>query len=136
MKKSFSLLALLFCLTIVSVSAQKTGKITVNPKFVGIVEGYDHTCKTQIYVDGTLAGESPEALESKAASFSVQVPRGTHEIYVINLAFYEGNWEEHTKENNYSIDASYKGTVTLKKKMSINLTFDIDKEDAEVKIKK
>lgn len=136
MKKSLTLTALLLCLFIITVSAQKTGKITVNTKFIGIVEGYDHTCKTQVFVDGTLAGESAEAPESQAASVSVTVPRGSHEIYAVNLASYEGKWEEHTIENNYSIDAFYKGTVKVKKKVSINLAFDIDKVTTDVKIKK
>ncbi|NVO21142.1 MAG: hypothetical protein HXX13_15675 [Bacteroidetes bacterium] len=136
MKTKLTLAVSVFLLLIGSLAAQKMGKITVSTSFKGIIEGYDHINKTQLYIDGALAGESPESPESKPITFSADVPRGKHQVYVINLASYEGKWEEHTKDNNYSIDASYRGEIKLKKKVDINLVFDIDKEEAQVKIKK
>ncbi len=135
MKKSLLLAALFAILLTGSAFSQKTGKLTINTKYVGIVEGYDHLNKTQLYVDGKLMGESESKLESQPLSFSVKLPRGKHDVKILNLAFYEGNWEEHTIANNYSVDALYEGSIELKKKKSISLIFDIDKAATEVKIK-
>lgn len=118
-----------------SAFSQKKGTITVKTSYVGIVEGYDHINKTQLFVDGILVGESDEQLESKPINFSVKVPRGTHEIKVLNLAKYEGQWEEHTIENNYSIDSMYSEKMTIKKKKTISLVFDIDKASVIAKVK-
>lgn len=135
MKKSFLLITLMVGIFYVSAFSQKKGIITVKTSFIGIVEGYDHVNKTQLFIDGNLAGESAEQPESKPISFSVQVPRGTHTVKVLNLAFYEGNWEEHTIANNYSLDASHESIMTIKKKKTISLVFDIDKTSTDVKIK-
>jgi hypothetical protein len=118
-----------------SLSAQKMGVINVSTSYKGIIEGYDHINKTQIYVDGNLAGESVQGLESVPISFSVNVPKGTHQVRVVNLALYEGNWEEHTKNLSYSLDALYEGQIKLKKKLKIDLVFDIDKETTIVTVK-
>jgi len=88
-----------------------------------------------VYVDGELAGETSELVQSKPNSCSVSVPRGKHSIRIVNMAFYEGDWEEHTKVNEYSIDALYEGEIELKKKLTINLTFDIEKEQTFAKLK-
>lgn len=135
MKKPLLLVAFFAILLTVSAFSQKTGTLTINTKYVGIVEGYDHLNKTQLYVDGKLMGESESKLESQPLRFSVKLPRGKHDIKILNLAFYEGNWEEHTVANNYSVDALYEGSIELKKKKSISLIFDIDKAATEVKIK-
>lgn len=135
MKKSLLLVAFFAILLTGSAFSQKTGTLTINTKYVGIVEGYDHLNKTQLFVDGKLMGESESKLESQPLSFRVKLPRGKHDVKILNLAFYEGNWEEHTVANNYSVDALYEGSIELKKKKSISLIFDIDKAATEVKIK-
>jgi hypothetical protein len=135
MKKSILLVTLFISLFAFSASAQKQGTITVKTSYTGIVDGYDHINKTMIYVDGSLAGESSELVQSKPNSFTVTVPRGEHDIRIINMANYEGKWEEHTKENEYSLDALYEGSVNLKKKLTVNLVFDIDKEMTIAKVK-
>ncbi|MBK7030182.1 MAG: hypothetical protein IPH45_13680 [Bacteroidales bacterium] len=135
MNKKISIFLILLVISATAAMAQKTGKITIKTKYTGIVEGYDHTNKTQLYVDGKLAGESSQGLESVQSDFTVSIPRGKHSIRIINLALYEGNWEEHTKENNYSIDALYESDINLKKKMTIDLTFDIEKEETRAKVK-
>ncbi len=133
--KKLLFLSLLVAMIAASASAQKTGVITVTTSFKGIIEGYDHINKTQIYIDGNLAGESAQGPESVPLSFSVKVPQGVHQVRVINLALYDGNWEEHTKDLSYSLDALYEGQVKLKKKLSINLVFDIEKETTVATIK-
>lgn len=81
--------------------------LTIDFKFINIEEGYDHQCKTQVLIDGKAVAESKVTAQSKGATFTVKVPKGNHEISVVNWVLYEGNWEEHTIENNYSIDATY-----------------------------
>lgn len=110
--------------TTLMVSAQ--AKLKVAFKFENIVEGYDHTCRTQVFVDGELVGTSPEVLESKGCSFTVEVPKGKHDVKIMNQALYEGSWEDHTIDNNYSIDCSFEDSVKFKKKHVLKLVFDID----------
>jgi hypothetical protein len=135
MKKTILLFTLFISLLTLGAQAQKKGTITVNASYTGIVDGYDHINKTMVYVDGELAGETSEQVQSKPNSCSVSVPRGKHSIRIVNMAYYEGNWEEHTKVNEYSIDALYEGDIELKKKLTINLTFDIEKEQTFAKLK-
>ena len=118
-----------------SSAAQKKGTIVVNASYKGIVEGYDHINKTMVYIDGELAGETSELVQSKPNSCSVTVPRGNHTIRVVNMAYYEGNWEEHTIANEYSLNALYEGSIELKKKLTLDLVFDIDKETTIAKLK-
>jgi hypothetical protein len=107
----------------------QTSKLTVYYKFMGIEKGYDHDCKTQVYVDGEFLGESEVAPQSKAGTFAVNVPQGQHNLRIVNLALYEGVWEEHTVENNYSVDCLYETDRTFKSKPEkLYLVFDLDDE--------
>ena len=117
MKKTILLLTLFMSLITLGAQAQKKGTITFNASYTGIIDGYDHINKTMVYVDGELAGETSELVQSKPNSCSVSVPRGKHSIRIVNMAFYEGDWEEHTKVNEYSIDALYEGEIELKKNL-------------------
>jgi len=135
MKKSILLLAFFVGALTLSSAAQKKGTITVNASYKGIVDGYDHINKTMVYIDGELAGETSELVQSKPNSCTVSVPRGSHSIRVVNMAYYEGDWEEHTIANEYSLDALYEGSIELKKKLTIDLVFDIDKETTIAKLK-
>jgi hypothetical protein len=121
--------SLLFFLMVSSFLMGQTTALTTTFTFAGIEEGYDHLCKTQVWVDGTMLGESEEVLESEGASFTVNVPYGDHTVRIINLAQYEGAWEEHTVENNYSIDCSFEELHTFDKKAAkLFLLFDIDSQ--------
>lgn len=121
------ILVLSFFLLVTAVAVSAQAKLTISFKFENIVEGYDHTCRTQVFIDGELVGTSPEVLESKGATFSVEVPKGKHDLVVMNQALYEGTWEDHTIGNNYSIDCSYEEVeFKFKKKHVLKLVFDID----------
>lgn len=135
MKKSILLFSLFISLLTLGAQAQKKGTITVNAKYTGIVDGYDHINKTVVYVDGVQAGETPELVQSKPNSCSVTVTRGEHNVRIVNLAYYEGTWEEHTIANEYSLDALYEGSVNVKKKLTIDLVFDIENEKTLAKVK-
>ena len=106
----------------------QTTPLTVNYKFANIEEGYDHDSKTVVLIDGDVVGESGVAPESKGGTFTVQVPTGMHTLRVVNLALYEGVWEEHTIENNYSIDCFYETDHFFKKPEKLYLLFDVDSE--------
>lgn len=128
--KNYNMKKILFAVALLMVSAvafAQTVPLKVTFKFVNIVEGYDHICKTEVFIDGKSVGESGEVKESVGTSFTVQVPTGTHDIHVINYALYEGEWEEHTVENQYSIDCQYdESGHSFKKAAKLFLIFDID----------
>lgn len=104
----------------------KTEPLTVTWKFVNIVEGYDHDTRCDVYIDGVMEGSSTTTLESQQNSMTLQVPAGLHQIRVINLALYEGEWEEHSIENEYRIDCYFDGEREFGKKNRLFLLFDID----------
>lgn len=111
-----------------SFAMAQTTALTVSFKFINIVDGYDHNCKSEVSIDGEAKGTSPEVKESVGSVFVVNVPSGTHDFSLMNFAQYEGNWEEHTVENEYSIDCMVEdnGHVFEGKKAKLFVIFDID----------
>ncbi len=131
----FLLLLAITAIPIGFLSAKKSSALKIDLKFENIEEGYDHLCKTNVYVDGELLATSSEELQSKPNSVKVSIPKGEHNIRVVNLALYEGNWEEHTKDNNYSIDCLHEFRYNFKKKnYNLKLVFDLN-SDTKVKFK-
>lgn len=124
MKKT--ILTLLFLGTF-SFCFSQSSKLMVYVQFTGIEAGYDHETKTSVFVDGKEYGTSSVTLQSKTGSFAVEVPQGNHSLRVVNYALYEGNWEEHTIENDYSIDCVFESETKFSKKpQKLYLVFDID----------
>ncbi|MEY3238532.1 MAG: hypothetical protein RI883_2633 [Bacteroidota bacterium] len=133
--KLFALALLMLCLS-ASLMAQKKVNLEVTWIYTNVLEGYDHNCKTKIFIDGNEAGESKVGLESVKNKLVVAVEPGKHQVRIVNYAEYEGNWEEHTIANNYSVDAVYEDSIVFKKKpRKVSLIFDITTETAEVKVK-
>lgn len=126
MKKILLLFAVI-AVNVVFAVPPKKGKLTVKWSFTGIEVGYDHENKTIVFIDGKEAGVSTVTKQSVPNSIIVDIENGTHEIKIVNYAFYQGVWEEHTIDNNYSIDCVYSTTLKVKKKATIALLFDIDK---------
>lgn len=128
------LLTILFIVSVSAVQAKEPippakGNVTITVKwsFKNIVEGYDHDTKTELYVDGKLMATSTVTKESQPNSVSAVVPKGQHKIKVVNYAYYDGVWEEHTIENTYSIDCLYEADINCRKKNNkVTLVFDID----------
>jgi hypothetical protein len=126
MKSKLFLFAVLCSLTASSFAQKKTAELTINFSFMGIEKGYDHPFKLLVYVDEVLVGTSEVAPESKPSAIKIKVPKGTHKLYVEGHALYEGVWEAHLMENNYSIDCTFTGDQSFKKKHTLHLVFDLD----------
>lgn len=109
-----------------STAKTKVAKINLSWSFANITEGYDHDNKCKVYVDGKEIGESSVTKESVPNTYSVTTTAGNHKIKVMNLALYDGTWIEHTVANEFSIDCFWESTVNIKKKININLLFDIN----------
>lgn len=105
---------------------KKQGKLNIAWKFENITAGYDHQNKCRVWVDGKDMGYSEVFKESDAkANMQIKADKGLHKIKIMNYALYNGNWEEHTVANTYSIDASWEGELSIAKKSSITLAFDL-----------
>jgi glutaredoxin-related protein len=104
----------------------KAVPLTVTWIYKNVEEGYDHDNRMEVFVDGKKVGTSDIFKESKKGTMTVMVPAGEHEITIENYAYYEGNWELHSIENNYSVDSFYTTNLMFKKKRYINLVFDIE----------
>ncbi|MEZ4773330.1 MAG: hypothetical protein R3D00_09115 [Bacteroidia bacterium] len=125
MKKASILLITLF---LCSFAIAQKADLTVNFKFLNVEPGYDHNTKCIVYIDGEMAGESQEAPQTKGGNFKVSVPVGEHDLKVVNMALYDGTWEEHTIENNYSVDCIFEESHKFKKSEKLFLVFDLDSE--------
>jgi hypothetical protein len=116
----------------------KSSKLTVEVKFINVVEGYDHENRSRIWIDDDLDGAvwTTTGLESKTQTATIQVPKGKHRIHLMNYAQYEGTWEEHTVANNYSLDVSIDKEYNFKKKShKLSLEVDIEVIENNVKLK-
>lgn len=120
------MLALPLLLSMTYSSLPKTVSLTVSWKFINVVEGYDHLNRCDVYIDGNLVGSSSVTLESEPNSVTVQVTPGVHTFKVVNMAQYEGEWEEHAVWNDYSITCLWEGERNFGKKNKLFLLFDID----------
>ena len=103
--------------------------LQVTYRYKGIKEGYDHNCRTEVFVDGEKVATSATHKESQPQLLRIntKLSKGTHAVRVVNSAFYEGKWEEHLVRNGYGLDAEYAGDLQFKaRKRRINLVFDID----------
>lgn len=126
MKNIFVSLALIVFLT--SASFAQTFKLSVHYTFKGIVEGYDHKCVTKIFVDNNLVAQSSEKLQSESNTVFCNISKGKHSVRIVNYAFHEGVWEEHTIANTYSLDCIYEFKKKFKQDVFVTLVFDIDAE--------
>jgi hypothetical protein len=111
----------------------KEASLTIKYSFVGIVDGYDHDTKMIVWEGDNIIGESTVQKQSKPNSITLKLKSGSHSIRAVMNANYEGEWEEHLKANEYSIDCLYEETVKLKGKKVVTLVFDIDQEKTIIK---
>ncbi|MFZ5554187.1 MAG: hypothetical protein ACOZCO_13805 [Bacteroidota bacterium] len=126
-------LALLFSFPLLH--AQKKGKITFDYVTVNIIEGYDHDARLVVYVDGKKIATSGVHKESERKQFTVKVKRGNHKIRAVVETFYEGEWQEHIFDNEYSTDSVYEGELNVKKKQTVTMKMDISTEETKIEVK-
>lgn len=106
----------------------KHDSLVVSWKFNNIEEGYDHLSRMRVFVDGIEYGTSPESPESVGGEFTISIPRGLHQIRIVNQALIDGNWQDHTIVNDYSVDAVYEKEIEIKKSVRVHLIIDLDNE--------
>jgi hypothetical protein len=131
------LLLLTFTLVFFAMSAMagKATTLTVEYLFYNINEGYDHVSKGKLYIDGNLVHETDEHLESELQKFTIKTTPGNHDILLEMWSLYEGEWELHTVDNNYSIDCIVDDTFKLKPgKNKLVVKFDLD-DDTSYELK-
>lgn len=119
-------IALILCLILSATAFAQKAQLTVNISFTGIVEGYDHLTKDEIYIDDILVMTTDEHLESEPHTVKLKVNKGEHTVRVVNWNKYEGVWEQKTKENQYSVDGFFTETFVFKKKNVLTILHDID----------
>ena len=123
MKQLISLIGFL----IITGFASAADNFTVQWNFINVIDGYDHDNKIQVFIDGKLQAESEVFKQTKVGKVSMTVTPGSHQIRIVDLALYEGKWEEHSIENDYSIDANYEAEHNFKKKSNtLKIVWDID----------
>ena len=132
MKMKLLILSLFSCMTVM---AAKTLTLTIKWTFEEVVEGYDHENKMLVTIDGKSMGESKVFKETDHATFVIEVTKGKHDIKIQNYSFYEGKWDIHTKENQYSVDARYENTLNLSQNTVIDMVFNVDKETESITVK-
>jgi hypothetical protein len=120
----------LFCLVLaqtVLAQSAKPVKLTFSYQVKNTIEGYEYISKLVVYVDDQVAGESTPLIQTKPNSVTVSIPKGNHKVRAVLMAQFEGNWEERTKDNNYSWDFEWTQTGDFSKNRKIKITFDINK---------
>ena len=118
------------CLLLIASADAFAQKINVSFKFKGIEAGYDHQTRCVLFVDEVETATSEAKLQSKGGKFSAKITPGVHKIRIVNYAQFEGTWEAHTIENDYSQDCTYEAEIDFgnkKSKLEISLIFDLDK---------
>ena len=114
----------------------KSTVVKIDYIFKNVESGYDHKNKIVVYVDGDKIGESGVKLESEKNTYNFEIKAGTHDIKIVNFALYEGKWEEHTSDNNYSYDCIVElDNQKITKSISISIVFDLDESAPTYRIK-
>lgn len=85
---------ILFCAIIFKgYSTDKMYSLIIAYTFGNIEQGYDHTNKIIVYVDGNRVTESVPEVESVANAVRILLKSGTHKVKVENWVLYKGKWE-------------------------------------------
>jgi len=102
--------------------------------FENIVEGYDHLHKMVIAGDGATLATSEPTNESVPGSLELMLPAGAQTLRIVSMAQWEGNWDEHTIANDYSVDCLWELDVSDRPPKKIDLVCDIE-EGATVRMR-
>lgn len=135
MKKTFLVIASLLLISVSGFSQRKSDdvKLTINYEVLNTVsDKYSYVSKLVVYVDGVRTAESSPRIQTEPNSCTVTLSKGKHQVRAILEALYEGEWEERTLKNEYSLDLEWVETTNFKKNRKVKITFDLD---SGVKIK-
>lgn len=120
-----------FVMMMGATQAQKA-KLTFTFEWAGIEEGYDHTVKDEIFIDGKLVATTPDHVGSKSISQTVKTTPGMHTIKTVSWTLYEGNWEETRTDDDYSIDGFTESEYKIGKKSSMHILYDLDNSQTPI----
>jgi hypothetical protein len=95
-------------------------------RFENVVEGFDHTHQMMIAADGATLASSESGPETVPGSMIVAVPKGTQTLQIVSMALYGDVWEEHTVDNDYSVDCVWELDVSGRHPKKVDLVCDID----------
>jgi len=101
-------------------------------KFNGIETGYDHLNRSKIYIDGKELRVSNSVHQSEWGSYQLNLTKSTHKIKLVNEAFYEGKWKEHTFENEFSINAICEFDLNAKGISKVQIVFDLNSKPTSI----
>lgn len=114
-----------------AVNAQKKCKLTVSIEYKGLVEGYIHDTKDQIFINDVLVKETAPRNQELTYNATMKVQAGDVNFKIVNWTLYEGNWEETLVQNEYSIDATKELKLKLGKKNKLSVVYDLDDPSRE-----
>lgn len=77
-------------------------------------------------VDGEALPVSASCHQSDWGTYQLKLSKTTHQIRLVNEAFYEGKWVEHTFENGFSINAVCEFDLNVKKVSKVQIEFDLN----------
>ncbi|AEA42613.1 hypothetical protein [Fluviicola taffensis] len=124
MKLFILLIAFSFCFASSVYSKDKT--VLVEWKFNGIASGFDHLNRLKVFIDGIDQPISEEVLQSNLGKYELKISKGIHKIQLINEAFYNGKWQDHTFKNEFSMDAICEFELNADEVGKVRVVFDLD----------
>jgi hypothetical protein len=95
-------------------------------KFKGIEEGYDHVNRSKVSVDGEEMPVSKSFHQSEWGSYQLKLSKKAHKIRLVNEAYCNGKWTEHTFENQFSINAICEFELNAKEVSKVQIEFNLD----------
>jgi len=101
-------------------------------KFKGIEDGYDHLNRSKVIVDGLEMSVSTSCHQSEWGTYQLKLSKTNHHIKLINEAFYDGKWIEHTFDNEFSINAICEFDLNAKEVSKVQIEFDLNGSDVSI----
>lgn len=98
-------------------------------RFTNVESGYNHVSRMQVFVDDVEYGTSEQSVESMGGKFLLKIPKGMHRIRIVNQSLIDGDWQDHTIVNNYSVEAVYEKLIEVKKNVRVTLVIDLNDEE-------
>ncbi|MNK01878.1 hypothetical protein D3C87_196910 [compost metagenome] len=110
----------------------KDQPVVLEWKFTGIEEGYDHLNRCKLFVDGNEIPVSKSCKQSEWGNSHLKLSRRKHQIKLVNEAFFNGKWVEHTFENGFSINAVCEFELDVAEVAKMRIEFDLNKKAVSI----